>query len=96
MTADATGEIEDVAGSGDYQRIYVPVNLATDSQWPFAPGDGVRLQIVETTCNRTVVALTSDMLEVDADETELEVAATDAYEQVDLEMVFPDGGGASE
>lgn len=85
----ATGEIEGVGG-GDYQRIYVPSRVSNDSTFPFSPGDGFRLQIVETICNRSVLVMTSDALELDKDETELVLQRSSREVQTSLEEVDAD------
>jgi len=86
MTLTAITEIEGVNG-GDYQRIYVPARVSGDSQNPFEPGDDVRLELVETTCNRQVLVVTSDVLEVDPEETELDLRRSTREVQAGLEEV---------
>lgn len=87
MTLQATGEIERIGGR--YQRLYVPTRLSTDSQFPFRPGDGVRFSLVETTCDRQVLVVTSDALEVDPDQTAVEIRRSTNEIQTSLE----DAGG---
>lgn len=70
MSLSVVSEIEGIGG-GDYQRIYVPTRLSSDSQNPFDAGDRVRLQLVSTSCGRNVLVLTSDLLEIDAESTVL-------------------------
>lgn len=83
MALQATGEIEGVGG-GDYQRLYIPARVSTDSQFPFEAGDGVRLEVVKTTCDREVLVVTSDTLEVDQDLTELEIRRSTREVQTEL------------
>lgn len=85
MALRATKEIEAVNG-GDYQRIYIPAKISIDSQYPFAGGQRVRLQLVETTCERYALVVTSDALEVDLDETVLDLQRSTAEVQADLEL----------
>lgn len=70
MVRSATGEVEGVGG-GEYQRIYVPSRVSNDSTFPLSPGDGFRAQIVTTSCDREVLVITSDALEVDPDLSEV-------------------------
>lgn len=70
MSLSVVSEIEGIGG-GDYQRIYVPTRLSSDSQNPFDAGDRVRLQLVPTSCGRNVIVLTNDLLEIDAESTVL-------------------------
>lgn len=71
MSLTATAEVEAVGDQ--YQRIYIPARLSSDSQYPFEAGDGVRLQVAKTTCDREVLVVTSDLLEVDGEAGEIEV-----------------------
>ena len=87
MVRKKTSEIEGVGPDGEYQRIYIPAKLSSDSSYPFETGDGVRLQVVETTCNREVLVLTRDTLEVDLAETDLEIQTASDVVQTDLEEV---------
>lgn len=81
----ATAEIEGFNG-GDYQRFYLPTALSGDSQYPFDSGQGVRLQLVETTCDRQVLVVSRDTLEVDLEETDLELKRSTAETQLNLEL----------
>jgi hypothetical protein len=85
MAADATATLEDVNGNGDYHRLYVKKTLADDSGWPFRTGQDVRLQLVETTCGRQAVVVTSAALEVDEDITDLGMERTTKEIQQTLE-----------
>ena len=87
MAADATATLEDVNGNGDYHRLYVKKALAGDSAWPFRAGQNVRLQIVETTCERQAVVVTPATLEVDDELTDLEIERTTKEIQQTLEDV---------
>lgn len=87
MVLEATVAVEDVTGTGDYQRLYAQKSLVSDSAWPFRPGQNVRMQLVETTCERTVLVVVPATLEVDTDASALEIQrSSDAPEQVTLEM----------
>lgn len=86
----ATTEIEGVGG-GDYQRIYVPTDLSRDSCYPFDAGDPVRIETVSTECDRTIVVMTSDALELDVDSSELALRRSSREVQAALEEVA-DGG----
>lgn len=88
MALRATNEIESV--SGDYQRLYVPARVSSDSQYPFAPGDGVRLQVVTTTCDREVLVVTSELLEVDGELSDIELQRSSAEVQTDLSELAED------
>lgn len=83
MALRATGDIEGVGG-GDYQRIYIPAKVSEDSQYPFEPGESIRLQVAKTTCDREVLVVTSDVLEVDEELTEIELARSSAEVQTEL------------
>ena len=83
MVRSKTGEIEGV-GNTEYQRLYIPNQLRTDSTYPFKAGDAVRLQLVETTCGREVLVVVSDALEVDVEKTEVEIQRSTKEVQTDL------------
>lgn len=83
MARSATNELERVGG--DYCRLYLPARLARDSAFPFRPGDGVRVEIVETTCEREVLVITPDALEVDVDATALAVGRSSREVQTALD-----------
>jgi hypothetical protein len=87
MAEDATAKIEDVNGDGSYQRIYVKRALAGDSCWPFRAGQKVRMQLIETTCDRHAVVVTPAVLEVDEEETAVEIERTCKEVQQTLEDV---------
>ena len=87
MAADATAKVEDVNGDGEYHRLYVKKTLTGDSAWPFRIGQHVRLQLVETTCDRHAVVVTPATLEVDQDVTALEIERTSKEVQQTLEDV---------
>ncbi|WP_255149785.1 hypothetical protein [Halorarius halobius] len=89
MVRSATGEVEGVGG-GDYQRIYVPSRVGNDSTFPFNPGDGYRIQVVTTRCNRDVVVLTSDALELDLEESDVVLQRSSKEVQTSLEEVDAD------
>lgn len=86
MSRRATSEVEGVNG-GDYQRLYVPTRLSSDSQYPYDPGDGVRLQTVTTVCDREVLVVVPDALEIKDDATDLELQRSSTEEQLDLSEV---------
>jgi hypothetical protein len=92
MALRATGEIEGVGG-GDYQRMYVPSRLSSDSQYPYEPGEGVRYQVVSTTCDREVLVVLPDTLEIDLEDTELDVrrSTTEVQTSLDEQEVTHDG-----
>ena len=83
MVRSKTGEIEGV-GATEYQRLYIPNQLRTDSTYPFTAGDPVRLQLVETTCEREVLVVVPETLEVDVEETEIEIKRSTREIQTDL------------
>lgn len=79
----ATTQVEAVAG--EYQRLYIPSDLSRDSQYPFTPGDNVRLQVLETENNRPVVAIVPYQLEVCL-ESSIELQESSTETQLDLEL----------
>lgn len=85
MARSATHEIEGVGG--DYCRLYVPTRVSQDSTFPFAPGDGIRVEIVTTECDREVLVVTSDALEVDGEASELSLTRSSREVQTALEEV---------
>jgi len=91
MTRRATNSIESV-GEGPYQRVYIPASLSDDSTYPFEPDDEVRLQLVETTCDREVLAISPERLEVDVEATAIEISEAPT-EQLDLDL---QGAGADD
>ena len=86
MALRATGEIEGVGG-GEYQRLYIPARVSTDSQFPLEPEDGVSVQVVKTTCDREVLVVTSDVVEVDGEDSEIELVRSSAEIQTELSEV---------
>lgn len=86
MSRRATGQIEGF-GSGNNQRMYLPARISSDSTHPFEPGDAVRYQLVETACERDVLVVTSDALEVDLEATSLELRRSTTEVQTDLQEV---------
>jgi len=81
-----TGEIEGVSG-GRYQRCYIPNAVSSDSQYPFAPGQKVRYQLIETTCGRWALVIVPEALEVDTEITDLEMQRSTSEVQTDLQEV---------
>lgn len=90
MVRRKTGEIEGV-GETEYQRLYIPSALRVDSAYPFEAGDGVRLQLVETTCGREVLVVTSDTLEVETETTAIGLTRSSTELQTGLDDVVPGG-----
>lgn len=86
MTDSATGQIEGVGG-GDYQRVYIPTDLSRDSSYPFDAGDSIRIEAVTTECDREVLVVTSDALEIDADTSEISLRRSTREVQAALEEV---------
>jgi len=84
MVLESTGQIEGVGGN-DYQRLYLPTQLSSDSSWPFSAGDNVRMEVVETTCERGVLVVCSDQVEVDTALTDLELQRSTREVQTSLE-----------
>lgn len=88
MVRSATKEIEGVGGA-DYLRLYLPTRLSKDSTFPYQAGDGIRAQLVTTTCDREVLVVTSDALEVDQDQSDLELQRSSQEVQTSIKEVDP-------
>lgn len=82
-----TAEIEGVGSSDEYQRLYFPSKLTDDSQYPFDAGDGVRIENVTTSCDRRAIVILPETLEVNRDETDIEVRRSSTERQLDLTEV---------
>lgn len=80
----ACGQIEGVGDGSQYQRLYIPSRVSSDSTFPFRPGDDFRLEIVTTECDREILVVTSDALEVDLEETAVELSRSSREVQTEL------------
>lgn len=85
MALSVTNAIEGVNGGG-YQRLYIPAGLSGDSQYPFRVHQDVRLELVETTCERHALVILPTPLEVDREATEIGLQVADTI-QASLEEV---------
>lgn len=85
MTLSSTNSIEGVNGGG-YHRLYIPSELSADSQYPLRTGQDVRLELVETECERQALVVLPAPLEVDQEATELTVQEGETV-QASLEEV---------
>lgn len=85
MTLSATNALEGVNGGG-YHRLYIPASLSGDSQYPLRSGQDVRLELVETRCERQALVVLPTPLEVDKEATELEIQVAETT-QASLEEV---------
>lgn len=86
MALSVTTAIEGVNGGG-YHRMYIPARLSDDSQYGLRAGQEVRLELVETLCERMALVVLPAPLEVDREESSIGVQVGDSV-QVSLEAVL--------
>lgn len=92
MMADSfTTDLEELNG-GDCGRVYLGKDLVVDSLFPFRPGQGLRVEIVETTGGKHVLGIVPDTLEIDKEATDLVLRRSTNEIQADLE---PGAGGGN-
>ena len=89
MAREANTEVEGVNG-GDYQRLYLPTRLTSDSQYPYEAGDGVRVELVSTDCGRVVPVVVPASLEVNLEASVLSLTRPRDGRQSDLSEVAPE------
>jgi hypothetical protein len=63
VALSVTNAVEGV--SAGYHRLYIPAALSGDSQYSLRSGQDVRLELVETGCERQVLVVLPTPLEVD-------------------------------
>lgn len=84
MARRVTGKIHQVNGY-DSQRLYLKKDLTKDSAYPFRAGEPVRAQLVQAEGDKEVLLIVPETLEVDVDETILELQRSTQEVQVELE-----------